>query len=164
MTSIAAGSLAPGFTLKEAGGATLSLADALKKGPVALAFFKVSCPVCQYTWPFLERVHQAYGSEKVTLWGISQDDARDTKEYAAEYGSTFPMLLDDGGYPVSNAYGITSVPTLILVGADGKARVAEAGFHKQAIETVAAAFAAVHGKPAAPIFRPSDNAPDYKPG
>jgi len=164
MTTIAPGAKVPGFTLAAANGGQHSLAEALKKGPVALAFFKVSCPVCQYTWPFLERIQSAYGNDKVTLWGISQDDARDTKEYAEEYGSTFPMLIDDDGYSVSNAYGITNVPTVILVGPDGKARAAEHGFSKKTIEAVAGQFAAASGKPAAPIFRPSDNAPDYKPG
>ena len=115
MTRIAVGSAVPGFQLVEVGGSKQSLANALKKGPVALAFYKVSCPVCQYALPFLERIHQTYGSEKVTLWGISQDDARDTKEFCQEFSLSFPMLLDEEGYPVSNDYAITNVPTLILV-------------------------------------------------
>lgn len=164
MTRIAAGSTAPDFKLQQAGGSTLSLSDALKRGPVALAFFKVSCPVCQYTWPFLERIHQAYGGEKVTLWGISQDNGPDTKDYAQEFGSTFPLLLDDEGYPVSNAYGITIVPALILVGTDGKAGVADDGFSKKSLDAIASQFAAYSGKPTTPIFQPGENVPDCKPG
>jgi len=164
MTKIAAGATVPDFQLADAGGTKRSLAAALKKGPVALAFFKVSCPVCQYTFPFLERIQQAYGSEKVTLWGISQDDAGDTTEYAAEYGSTFPLLLDDDGYPVSNDYGITNVPTLILIGTDGKARLSGHGFSKKDIEGVSAQFAGAAGKPVVPIFKAAEHVPDYKPG
>ena len=164
MTKVAPGAMVPGFTLAAANGGQHSLAEALQKGPVALAFFKVSCPVCQYTWPFLERIHSAYGNDKVTLWGISQDDPRDTKEYAEEYGSTFPLLVDDDSYTVSNAFGITNVPTVILVTPDGKATAAEHGFSKRTLEKVSSQFAAQTGKPAAQIFKPSEHVPDYKPG
>ncbi len=164
MTSIGVGAAVPDVRLTDSRGAKHSLADALKKGPVALAFFKVSCPICQYTWPFLERVHKAYGNEKVTLWGIAQDDARGSNDYAEEFGSTFPLLLDEDGYPVSNAFGITNVPTLILVGADGKATVSEHGFSRKAIDTVSKQFALATGKAVAQIFQASENVPDYKPG
>ena len=77
-------------------------------------FFKVSCPVCQYTFPFLERMHKAYGDKKVAIVGISQDDQRDTAAFLKEYGVTFPTLLDDpNGYAVSNAYGLTNVPVVV---------------------------------------------------
>ena len=164
MTRIATGTKVPDFTLKAADGSTHTLSQALKNGPVAIAFFKVSCPVCQFTWPFLERIHQSYGAGKVALWGVSQDDARDTRDYAEEFGSTFPMLLDDDGYPVSNAYGITNVPTVILVGTDGKAAAAEHGFSKKTLEKIAAQFAHHSGAAAAPLFKPGEVIPDYKPG
>ncbi|MBI3404669.1 MAG: TlpA family protein disulfide reductase [Acidobacteria bacterium] len=164
MTKIAVGSPVPDFKLPELSGGQKSLSEALKKGPVALAFFKVSCPVCQYTFPFLERIHKAYEKEGVAIWGISQDDARDTKEYAEEYETTFPMLLDGDGYPVSNEFGITNVPTVILVGKDGKATVSDHGFNKKALEAVSTQFATHIGKPQAAIFRPGESVPDYKPG
>jgi peroxiredoxin len=131
---------------------------------VALAFFKVSCPICQYAFPFLERIHQAYGNERVTVWGISQDDPRDTKEFSAEYGLTFPMLIDAEGYPVSNQYGLTNVPTVLLVMPDGKVKVSNHGFSKKDLEAVSAAFAAHTGKKPAQVFKPSEPVPDYKPG
>ena len=34
-----------------------------------------------------------------------------SRDFAHEFGVTFPVLIDDAGYPVSNAYGLTSVPT-----------------------------------------------------
>src|SRR5271165_4714970 len=90
MAALTAGAKAPGFELQSADGKKLALADALKKGPVVAAFFKVSCPTCQFTAPFLERLHETYGSEKFTLWGISQDDGRDTREFCQEFEVEFP--------------------------------------------------------------------------
>src|SRR5271170_3724624 len=103
---LAAGKVAPDFTLEGIDGKTHSLAAALKHGPVVLAFFKVSCPVCQFTFPYLQRMAQRFAGKNVTVAGISQDDARDTKEFNLEYGVTFPVLLDDASYTASNAYGL----------------------------------------------------------
>src|SRR5215471_14921269 len=103
MTALATGIKAPEFELKTLEGKKFSLADELARGPVVLAFFKVSCPTCQYAFPFLERLHKAYGSKNVALVGISQDDARDTAAFLKEFGVTFPVVIDDPSrYVVSN--------------------------------------------------------------
>jgi peroxiredoxin len=159
-----AGKTAPDFALPDAKGKKHSLAEALRKGPVLLAFYKVSCPVCQYALPFVERIYQAYGSEHVTVLGISQDDAPDTREFCDEYGLTFPALVDEEGYPVSNKYGLTNVPTLVLVQPDGRVKVGGHGFSKRDLEAVSKEFAAAAGKPEAAMFAQGEAVPDYKPG
>ena len=128
MTHIVAGSVAPGFSLKSLDGKEYSLNDLLQRGPVVAAFFKISCPVCQFTFPFLERLYKHYGGDGVTFLGISQDDARDTRDFAKEFGVTFPMLIDDeDGYIVSNDYGLTSVPTIFLIDTGGTVKVSSMG-------------------------------------
>jgi peroxiredoxin len=164
MTKIIAGDKAPDIHLPGANATSYSLIEALAKGPVVAAFFKISCPICQYTFPFLERLHQAYGSERVTFWGIAQDGARDTKEFCQEYGITFPALVDEKGYPVSNAYGLTIVPTVLLIGPDGTVLVSGHGFSKKEIEKISAELGRLLGKPAAQVFLPDEIIPDYKPG
>ena len=67
-----------------------SLQAALQQGPVLAAFFKVSCPTCQYTFPFLERIHKAYGDRKITIVGISQNDQRDTSRFSEGVRSYLP--------------------------------------------------------------------------
>src|ERR1035437_8950408 len=111
MAALSAGVLAPDFTLPTVQSGQVSLRQALAKGPVVLVFFKVSCPVCQYALPFFERVFQANRAANVTVLGISQDKARDTKDFLREYGVTFPVALDNPAkYTMSNAYGLTNVP------------------------------------------------------
>src|ERR1035441_8396437 len=94
MAVLNAGVLAPDFTLPTVQGGQVSLRQALAKGPIVLVFFKVSCPVCQYAAPFLERVFQANRAANVTVLGISQDKARDTKDFMREYGVTFPVYFE----------------------------------------------------------------------
>ena len=70
------------------------LQDLIANGPVLLAFFKITCPVCQLTFPFLERLHTA---GTLPIYGISQNDAEDTREFNQHFGVTFPTLLDPRG-------------------------------------------------------------------
>jgi peroxiredoxin len=112
MTTVNAGTKAPSFSVKGLDGKEYSLQELLKQGPVMAAFFKVSCPVCQFTFPFLERLSKQYGGDGITYLGISQDDGRSTKDFAQQYGITFPIAVDEKGYAASNAYGLTTVPTI----------------------------------------------------
>ena len=164
MTQIDAGMKAPGFSLKDAEGKAYSLEALLAKGPVLAAFFKVSCPVCQFTFPFIERLHQRYGSEGVTVLGISQDDARATKEFARKFGATFPIALDEKGYPASNAYGLTMVPTIFLIEPAGTVKVSSMGFVKKDLETIARELAERRKMALAPLFQMNESVPANKPG
>jgi len=164
MTTIVAGQTAPDFSLKSSDGTEYSLSKLLKRGPVLASFFKVSCPVCQFTFPFLERLYKRYGGKDLTFLGISQDNARVTKEFADEYGVTFPIALDAEGYPASNAYGLTNVPTSFLIDTDGSVKIASMGFNKKDLEAVATELSQ-HGKiPLSALFRPDESVPPNRPG
>jgi peroxiredoxin len=164
MAKIRTGNKAPDFELRDLDGRRGSLREALKRGPVVAAFFKASCPVCQFTFPFLERLHQAYASDRTTFWAISQDDPEYTREFCAEYGVHFPALLDEDGYPISNDYGLTNVPTYYLIAPDGTVKVDSVGFGKKALEKMSEELARFLGRPVAPVFRPDEIVPDSKPG
>jgi peroxiredoxin len=164
MTTIVAGQTAPDFSLKSNDGTEYSLSKLLKRGPVFASFFKVSCPVCQFTFPFLERLYKRYGGKDVTFLGISQDNARTSKEFADEYGVTFPIALDADGYPASNAYGLTNVPTSFLIDPDSCVKIASMGFNKKDLEAVATELSQ-HGKiPLSAFFRPDESVPANRPG
>ena len=165
MTNIVAGNTAPRFSLRALDGSQLVLDKFLERGPAVAAFFKVSCPVCQFTFPFLERIYKRYG-DGVTFLGISQDDARATKDFAKEFGVTFPMLLDEKqkGYLASNVYGLTNVPTIFLIETDGTVRVSCMGFNKKDLESIAAALAERKRIVPAELFRPDESVPAHKPG
>lgn len=164
MTNITAGDVAPGFTLKSLDGKEYALGKLLEKGPVVVAFFKISCPVCQFTFPYLQRLAERYAGDSVTVIAISQDDARGTKEFNREYGVKFLTLLDEPGYPVSNAYGLSTVPTIFLIEPGGKVKISCMGFDKSDLEKIAAELSQRRKIAAAPLFRPDEVIPAQKPG
>jgi peroxiredoxin len=153
---IAAGAKAPAFRLESMDGAAQSLDQILARGPVLFAFFKISCPVCQMTAPYLERLS---ANSALQVIGISQDDSDATRGFAKRFGLTLPILLDscDQSYPASNAYGITSVPTLFLVEPDGVVSRSIAGFSKRDFEDIA-------GRANVPLFTPGEHVPEWKAG
>jgi peroxiredoxin len=127
------------------------------------------------TFPFLERLHAAGA---VRIFGISQNDAADTGEFNQEFGVTFPTLLDseDNDFPASNAYGISSVPTMFLVEpfpaqfspsppilakSGGVISHVIEGWSKKEIEALAGPAVALAGSS---LFRPGDYVPEWKAG
>lgn len=164
MTNIVAGNVAPDFSLKGLDGKEYSLGKLVKAGPVVAAFFKISCPVCQFTFPFLERIFQRYGGDGVSFLGISQDDARSTKEFVQKYGVTFPLVTDEKNYPVSNAYGLTSVPTIFLIDSNGTVKVGCMGFVKADLETIAKELAGRRKIAPAALFKLDEKVPALQPG
>ena len=153
------GSRAPDFKLKNLAGGETSLHELLPNGPVLLAFFKITCPVCQLTFPFLDRIHRERTPASIAIYGISQDDERWTRDFNERYGVTLPTLLDpeEQDFPVSNAYGISTVPSLFLVERDGTVSWTLEGFSKRELQALA-------GKAGVNPFRETDYVPEWKAG
>ena len=165
MAALTTGTKAPEFKLKTLDGKPFSLGEALTDGAVVLAFFKVSCPVCQYAFPFLERLHKAYRQKGHRLIGVSQNDAKETTAFNKEFGVTFPVLLDDmRSYPVSNAYGLTNVPTLFWIAEDGGIEVSSVGWVRADIEEISRRMAESGRIAPAAIFKPGENVRDFQAG
>jgi peroxiredoxin len=128
---LVAGDAVPDLRLAVLGGGEVSLRD---EGRVVLAFFKISCPVCQFTLPYLNRI---YPGRKV--WGVSQNEARDTRDFMEHFGLTFPILLDpEDLFPASDAFGITHVPTLFLCGPASRIEQVIEGWSKKEMEALGA--------------------------
>lgn len=153
---VAPGSRAPGFRLPSVEGSARSLEEILARGPALLAFYKISCPVCQLTAPYLQRLST---NDAIQVIGISQDEAAGTRGFMERFGVTFPTLLDLGseGYAASNAYGISSVPSLFLIERDGTVARAFNGFSKRDLEEIGVRAG---GTP----FGPEDHVPEWKAG
>jgi peroxiredoxin len=146
-------------------GKPFSLHEALARGPVLAAFFKISCPTCQYAFPFLQRIYQAHGNQAVTIVGISQNTKKDTALFTKEYGITFPVLLDDtSSYPVSNTYGLTNVPTIFWIAQDGEIEISSVGWVRKEMEEFDLRAAQASSEASRPLFHPDEQIADFRAG
>jgi peroxiredoxin len=165
MAALEPGTKAPDFTLPTMEEKQFSLSEALARGPVLAAFFKISCPTCQYAFPFLQRIYEAHGTKGVTIVGISQNPKKDTAAFTKEYKITFPILLDDtNSYPVSNAYGLTNVPTVFWIVQDGEIETSSVGWIKRDMEEFNQRAAKSSAVSAKPLFRSSEQIADFRAG
>jgi peroxiredoxin len=121
-----------------------------------VALFKSSCPVCQYTMPFLERIA---ASGQAPVVGISQDDAETTHEFRDTYGLNFPLWIDpiSDGYRVSNAFQITNVPSIFVVEPDGRVSMAFSGFSRPDLAALGHRFHTA-------VFHDGEQTPEFRPG
>jgi peroxiredoxin len=165
MPTLSAGATAPDFTLPTVEDSQFSLHDTLKKGPVVLAFFKVGCPVCQYAFPFFERMYQANRGANVSFIGVSQDNAKNTQAFLKQYGVSFPVALDDPkNYAVSNAYGLTNVPTLFYISASGEIEISSVSWSKAEVEAVNEKLAENRRQPPPTLWHKGEEVREFRPG
>jgi peroxiredoxin len=163
METLKAGMKAPLFTLPATDGSNFSLEEAQASGPVMLVFYKKSCPVCQYAFPFYERLFQAYGNQGVTLVGVSQNPKKEAEAFAKSFGVTFPILLDDTNtYPVSNAYGLTNVPTVFWIRTNGKIEISSVGWSRKDYEAIGAKMAEARSIPTSLLIQPQEKIDDFR--
>jgi thiol-disulfide isomerase/thioredoxin len=130
-------------------------------GPVALVFYKVTCPVCQMAAPKVEALAMAYAGHVV---GIGQDPTPDLERFKREYGMGVPGTPDLPPYEVSNAYGIETVPTLVLVDGDGSVVDTVASWDRDGYNRASERLATLLGAEPVVVSDPSDGLPAFRPG
>ena len=148
------GDQAPNIDLGNQG----DLASVYGQGPVLLVFFKVSCPTCQFTLPYVNRLSQQTGNHSPRVIAISQDDAENTDQFKRRLGLGLQTWMDDPAkWTASNAYKITHVPSLFLIQQGGVIQMASEGFVKDDLETLGRDFG---GSP----FAEGEVVPAVRPG
>jgi peroxiredoxin len=151
--------------IPDAEGATHTIADALKRGPVLLGIYKSSCQASKTIFPILERFHQRYGDCGLTVYGISQDSPNVTRSFARRYGITFPLLVEGERYPISRSFDIFATPTVYLIRPDGTVVSAIMGFLRDQVNDFSATVAAEIGATPEPIIADDETeVPLFVPG
>ena len=165
MPALVSGKIAPDFTLPAMDGKQFVLCEALARGPVLAAFFKISCPICQYAFPFLERIYKAHGGANLTIVGISQNEKKNTASFLEEYGVTFPILLENtDNFSVSNAYGLTNVPTAFWISPGGTIEISSVGWSRQDVDEINHKAGEANGGSPQPVFAPGERIIEFRAG
>jgi peroxiredoxin len=158
--ALSPGTKFPRISLLDESGAPAAPAD----GETLYALFKTTCPVCELTWPFLERIRQVADGGKLAIVAVSQDNPAKTSAFNERTGTRLDTRYDPEPWKASVALGMTSVPTLFRVLPDGTIAETVEGFDRKALEGLARRAASLAGKPPGELFRPGDNVPNFKPG
>ncbi len=157
---ITAGEPAPDIALPAADGERYVLSEALRHGPVLLAFFLLDCRACDVAYMPWDRAYETYAGDDFQLWSVCLDPAEDAAAFWEKSGVSFPVLFDDGRS--AEAYGLISTPTHVLVGTDGRVVVASDAWDRAAWNATIAEAARLLGRPAIEVI--AAEAPDFRPG
>jgi len=151
-----AGDQAPGFSLTRLDGISARFESGARSTSRLLVFFETDCPTCRLAIPYLNRLARKLGKASDIL-GVSQDAETPTRELVEQAPIEFPVALD-AGLSVTKLYDPVAVPTLFLIGSDGRIIQTLGGFDKRALNEIATAMS---GAPLV-IAQPFDGAPDTK--
>ena len=120
----------PDQDFADAEGADHNLKGLLESGPLLLGIYKSSCASSKQMFPFLERLNERYAGDGLTVRGVAQDSANITRSFARRYGISFPMLLDEGDYPISRAFDIIGHPHRLSHRPRRRGDLHDHGFHE----------------------------------
>ena len=130
-TALKAGDKAPAFSLKDAEGNTVKLAD-LKGKYVVLYFYpKDMTPGCTTEACDFRDEHTALKKAGAVVLGVSPDTAKSHVKFAEKHALPFPLLVDEdhavaekyGAWGEKSLYGrkfLGIIRSTFLIGPDGK--------------------------------------------
>ena len=101
-----AGQSAPAFTLPDAAGQPVALAELLRSGPVVLVFYRGNwCPYCSVQLRAYNQVLDQFQAHGATLVAVSPQTPDLTRLTAEETELRYPVL-SDAGNAVARQYGL----------------------------------------------------------
>lgn len=122
-----AGSVAPEFRLKGPDGKELALSDFRGKY-VVLDFWASWCGDCRRDIPNIKALYEKYSPKGVEFVGVSFDDNAERWQNAIkEFGLKYHQVSELKKWKTTDiyaAYGIKWIPTIYIIGPDGKVKLA----------------------------------------
>jgi cytochrome oxidase Cu insertion factor (SCO1/SenC/PrrC family) len=111
--------VAPDFSLQDIHGKSFRLSD-FRGRVVVLEFMSTTCPHCANEAPRLAAVWKRFGSA-MTMISISVN-ARDTNEVLKAYATAHdsPWVWAMGTANVASAFGVSGVPTIVIIDPNGQ--------------------------------------------
>ena len=121
------GTPAPDFQLNTPDGKTMKFSDFAKGKYVVIDFWASWCPDCRKDLPEIIRLYHKFHKNGVEFLGVSFDiDKEKWTDYIAKSAVPYPQVSElkrMNQSDVAKAYGVRWIPSVYLIGPDGKVLV-----------------------------------------
>ena len=136
---------APDFTLRDAGGATVSLSG-YRGSHVLINFWATWCGPCRDEMPSMELLSRNFGGQGFTILAVNQkESAAQVTKYMKIHGLNFSAPLDLDGR-VNAAYRVYGIPVSYLIDGGGNAIGMKSGARDWAARDVVEVFRKLIGE------------------
>jgi cytochrome c biogenesis protein CcmG, thiol:disulfide interchange protein DsbE len=113
------GSRAANFSLKTLEGEPVALEQTRGK-VVVLDFWATWCPPCREELPYVEKLRTEF-AEQVQFFGINDEESGTVKDFVRKHAYGMAVLMD-GKRQVHRQYGVSSIPTMLIIDRQGVIR------------------------------------------
>jgi thiol-disulfide isomerase/thioredoxin len=100
---------------------------ALRGHVVVLDFWATWCGPCRVVMPKLSALQQRYGAQGLRVVGLSTEDVDDVAAFAQHMSVAYPIAVDTQS-ETTRDYGVSSLPTLVVVDKRGVVRDVSIGY------------------------------------
>ena len=110
-------------------------------------FWASWCGPCRQSFPWMNRMQAKFGPQGLRIVAVNLDAKRpDIQAFLAEMPANFELGFDGGG-AAAKQFGVKTMPSSVLVGADGKVIAIHRGFRKEDETELEGRIAAALGRP-----------------
>lgn len=121
LSDVQEGKPAPDFTLTTLDGKTVKLSD-YKGKKVILNFWATWCPPCKAEMPHMQNFYEENKDNGIEILAVNltmiDNGTQAVKDFALDYGLTFPIPLDVEGL-IGPQYQAFTIPTSYILDANG---------------------------------------------
>ena len=117
---------------------------ALRGRVVLLDFWATWCGPCRFVMPRLDALQDRLGAQGVRVFGVSTEEPEEVGQFVRQSHVRYPMGVDTAE-ETTRAYGVSGLPTLIVIDKRGVVREAFVGYDAgeyQRLEAIVASLVA----------------------
>jgi peroxiredoxin len=128
MGKLKLGQLAPDFSIQDLAGQTVTLSSFRNQKVVLMDFWATWCGPCRMSMPGLQELQDKFKDQGLEILSLNQGESADQVGHFIEQKKySFHVLLDQGG-AVGDNYGVSGIPTLVLVDKKGVVQWLRVGY------------------------------------
>jgi len=158
---IDAGDMPPDVFGKDESGQPISL-ETHRGKVVIVTFWATWCPYCLKELPVLENIQDLAGKDRIEVIAVNWKEDRETYRAIRRRLKDLTLTLtSDISGRIGDAYGVTSIPHMLMIGKDGRVDSVRRGYSEEDLDDIAADLNRLLTAPAAgSATAAADGSPD----
>jgi peroxiredoxin len=144
MKLLKVGEAAPDWHLTDPEGKTHSLSEYRGK-VVVMDFWATWCVPCSVVMPRMQKLHEKFAEQGVVVFGVNSWEKGDPVALMKKKRFSYELLLKGEG--IAEAYKVTTLPVVYIIGVDGRVIYCHEGLDDKNLSSVIEKYFKANGIP-----------------